>query len=62
MRRCLLQGYKTAAVLYRRCRQGAECVKHLNGAMAIRAEIPALHRDLDFEAVARNSDVSIHRL
>ena len=49
--------YEVAAALYRTCRRGGETVRKLIdcliGAVAIRADVPVLHSDADFEALAR---------
>ena len=55
--------YDTAAELYRRCRRGGETVRNLIdcliAAVAIRAEIPLLHNDRDFEALARHTELRV---
>lgn len=49
----------TAARLQRRCRAGGEPVRRINdcliAAVAIRANVPVLHRDRDFEVLVRHS-------
>lgn len=51
--------YENAAALYRTCRQQGETVRKLLdcliAAVAIRADIPILHRDGDFEVLARHT-------
>ncbi len=57
--------YDTAANLYRRCRQRGETVRKLLdcliAAVAIRAGIPVLHSDRDFDALARHTELQIDR-
>jgi predicted nucleic acid-binding protein len=51
--------YEQAATLYRICRRGGETVRKLIdcliGAIAIRADVPILHSDSDFEVLARHT-------
>jgi predicted nucleic acid-binding protein len=51
--------YDDAASLYRRCRRGGETVRRLIdcliAAVAIRTDIPILHADADFTALARHT-------
>lgn len=51
--------YENAAALYRTCRQQGETVRKLLdcliAAVAIRADIPILHRDGDYEVLARHT-------
>lgn len=51
--------YEDAAALYRACRRGGEIVRKLIdcliGAVAIRADIPVLHADTDFDVLARHT-------
>lgn len=51
--------YEDAATLYRACRRGGETVRVLTdcliAAAAIRTGTPILHRDADFEAIARHA-------
>ena len=53
--------YDDAATLYRTCRQGGETVRKLIdcliGAVAIRANMPVLHKDADFDVLARHSEL-----
>jgi len=53
--------YEAAATLYRTCRQGGETIRKLIdcliAACAISAEVPVLHADQDFEALARHTDL-----
>lgn len=57
--------YEEAAVLYRACRGGGETVRKLIdcliAALAIRAEVPVLHSDNDFEVLARWTALRIER-
>lgn len=56
--------YDAAAVLYRRCRRQGETVRKLIdcliGAVAIRAGLPILHSDADFETLARHTELQVH--
>lgn len=51
--------YDDAASLYRRCRRGGETVRRLVdcliAAVAIRLDVPVLHADADFTALARHT-------
>jgi predicted nucleic acid-binding protein len=53
-----LADYEAAADLDRRCRAGGETVRKLTGcliaAVALRNEAALLHRDHDFEVIARH--------
>ena len=55
--------YDTAAALYRRCRQNGITIRSqidcLIAAVAIRAQIPILHHDSDFTALARHTNLRI---
>lgn len=55
--------YEKAAGLYRTCRRGGETVRRLIdcliAATAIRAGIPVLHADSDFDALARRTPLRI---
>ena len=55
--------YDNAADLYRRCRRQGETVRKLIdcliAAVAIRAGIPVLHNDRDFDALARHTELQI---
>ena len=55
--------YDSAAALYRRCRQRGETVRKLIdcliAAVAIRAGIPVLHNDRDFDALARHTELEL---
>lgn len=51
--------YEAAAVLYRSCRAGGATIRRLTDCLiatvAIRADLPVLHRDRDFDAIAAHS-------
>ena len=51
--------YEDAATLYRACRGGGETVRRLIdcliAAVAIRADVPVLHADADFDMLARRT-------
>lgn len=55
--------YETAANLYRRCRAAGEAPRHVNdcliAAVAIRGDVPVLHRDRDFDRIARHSALQV---
>jgi len=57
--------YDTAAALYRRCRRQGETVRKLLdcliAAVAIRAGIPVLHNDRDFDVLARHTELQTDR-
>ena len=57
--------YNTAAALYRRCRRQGETIRKLLdcliAAVAIRAGIPVLHSDREFDALARHTELQIDR-
>jgi predicted nucleic acid-binding protein len=63
--RCASGDYLAAAVLYRQCRQRGETVRRLIdcliGAVAIRNGTSVLHHDEDFDALARHTDLKVHR-
>ena len=56
--------YDGAAALYRRCRRQGETVRKLIdcliAAVAIRADLPILHSDADFGALARHTELRIY--
>ena len=58
--------YVTAAALHRTCRARGETVRRLVdcliAAAAIRAELPLLHHDSDFETLARHTPLGVHPL
>lgn len=55
--------YEDAAALYRTCRRRGETVRKLIGcligAVAIRAGVPVLHADSDFEVLARHTPLQM---
>lgn len=57
--------YEDAAALYRRCRREGETVRKLMdcliAAIAIRAGVPILHNDADFDALARHTELRIYQ-
>ena len=56
--------YDDAAALYRRCRRQGETVRKLVdcliAAVAIRAGVPILHCDADFDVLARHTELQIY--
>ena len=60
----LASDYEDAAALYRRCRRQGETVRKLIDCLiastAIRAGLPILHRDSDFDVLARHTELRIH--
>jgi predicted nucleic acid-binding protein len=58
-----LADYEAAAELYRRCRAGGETVRKLTdcliAAVAVRAGATVLHRDRDFEVIARHTPLRV---
>jgi len=57
--------FEEAAALFRRCRQEGETVRRLMdcliAAVAIRSGAPVLHRDGDFDVLARHTELEIAR-
>ena len=57
--------YEDAAALYRRCRREGETVRKLIdcliAAIAIRAGVPILHSDADFDALARHTELGVYQ-
>lgn len=55
--------YEAAGALYRACRRGGETVRRLIdcliAAIAIRADLPLLHADADFDVLARHTPLRI---
>jgi predicted nucleic acid-binding protein len=55
--------YEAAATLYRSCRHGGETVRKLIdcliAAVAIKANIPVLHADADFDVLARHTRLRV---
>lgn len=58
-----LDGYEHAAELYRLCRAGGETVRKLTDCLvavpAIRAGVPVLHADRDFDVIARHTPLEV---
>lgn len=58
-----LSTYERAAAVWRLCRVAGEPVRNttdcLIAAVAIREDVPVLHADRDFEAIARHTDLRI---
>ena len=56
--------YDDAAALYRRCRRQGETVRRLIDCLiassAIRASVPILHDDADFDVLARHTELRIY--
>ena len=56
--------YESAAALYRACRRRGETVRKLVdcliAAVAIREDVPVLHADADFDALARHTALQVH--
>lgn len=57
--------YEDAAALYRRCRRQGETVRKLIdcliASVAIRAGVPILHYDADFDVLARHTELQIYK-
>ena len=55
--------YEEAAAIYRRCRRKGETVRKLIdcliGAVATSAEVAVLHRDADFDVIARHTELRL---
>lgn len=55
--------YDEAAALYRLCRRAGETVCKLTdcliGSVAIRADVPVLHNDIDFDVLARHTEARL---
>lgn len=62
--RCGADDYLAAAALYRQCRQRGVTIRRLIdcliAAVAIRAHIPLLQADRDFELIAEHSSLKLH--
>ncbi|MHB2021949.1 MAG: type II toxin-antitoxin system VapC family toxin [Mycobacteriales bacterium] len=60
-----LASYEAAAAMYRTCRAAGEPVRTLSdcliGAVALRAGVPVLHDDQDFDVLARHARVPAER-
>jgi predicted nucleic acid-binding protein len=54
---------QVAGAIYRACRRAGETVRRANdcliAAIAIRHDLPLLHRDRDFDAIARHTRLRI---
>lgn len=52
-----------AAAIYRACRRAGETIRNLNNcqvaAVAIRMDLPLLHRDRDFDAIRRHTPLRV---
>ena len=61
----LTADYEDAAALYRRCRRQGETVRRLIdcliAATAIRAGVPVLHNDSDFDVLARHTELQVYQ-
>lgn len=61
---CTAGDYLEAAALFRVCRQRGESVRKLIdcliAAVALRAGLPLLHHDSDYDVLARHSPLQIH--
>lgn len=57
--------YEMAALLYRRCRGNGDTIRRLVdcviGAVALRHDLAVLHHDADFDALARHTELKVHR-
>jgi len=57
--------YEEAATLFRTCRRGGDSVRKLIdcliAAVAIRADVPVLHADTDFDVLARHTTLRVHQ-
>lgn len=60
-----LASYEAAARLYQACRRAGETVRALSdcliGAVALRVGVPVLHKDRDFDILARHAGVPVAR-
>ena len=60
-----LADYEDAAALYRTCRRNGQTVRRLIdcliAAVAIRAAVPVLHADTDFDTLARHTPLRVHQ-
>ena len=58
--------YEEGATLFRTCRRGGDTVRRLTdcliAAIAIRAGVPVLHADADFDVLARHTSLRIERV
>lgn len=57
--------YEQAAIIYRQCRRRGDTPRKLIdcliGAVAIRHNVALLHNDADFTAIARHTELRVHR-
>jgi predicted nucleic acid-binding protein len=60
-----LGDFERAAGLYRHCRRAGETVRALNDCLiavvAMRGYLEVLHADRDFDAIARHTELRLHR-
>lgn len=58
-----LRGYEEAAALSRACRSAGEPIRSITDALiavpAIRAGVPVLHQDVDFDKLARHTSLEV---
>ena len=58
--------YDDASALYRRCRRQGETVRKLIdcliAAVAIRADLPIVHADADFNVLARHTELRVYEI
>ena len=56
--------YEDASRLYRQCRRRGETVRKLIdcliASVAISAQVPVLHRDIDFDVLARHTELDVY--
>jgi predicted nucleic acid-binding protein len=61
-----LADYEEAAALYRACREGGETLRSITDCLiavpAIRAGVPVLHADVDFDKLARHTPLEVVEL
>ena len=61
-----IEGYEQAADIYRACRRGGETVRRLFDCLvsvpAIRADVPVLHANRDFDVIARHTPLEVFPL
>lgn len=62
---CQAADFESAAMLHRTCRRQGQSIRRLIdcliASVAIRSRVPILHADADFEALARHTELAIHR-
>ena len=58
--------FEEAALLFRRCKEAGETIRSLTDCLIAvpvsRAGATLLHRDTDFDAIGRHSDLKVHHL